>query len=66
MKERAVQDKFIEQGSIEQQYKQIGLDIASIEQFIKEASLTVIKRKNREGFKAAKEKVQDLNFKGAN
>ena len=43
---RAVQDKFIEQGSIEQQYKQIGLDIASIEQFIKEVSLTVIKRKS--------------------
>lgn len=63
---RAVQDKFIEQGSIEQQYKQIGLDIALIEQFIKEVSLTVIKRKSKESFKAAKEKVQDLNFKGAN
>ena len=63
---RAVQDKFIEQGSIEQQYQQTGLDIASIEQFIKEVSLTVIKRKNKESFKTAKEKVQDLNFKGVN
>ncbi|MGN1034740.1 MAG: hypothetical protein ACI4PK_04055, partial [Oscillospiraceae bacterium] len=63
---RAVQDKFIEQGSIEQQYQQTGLDTASIEQFIKEVSLTVIKRKSKESFKTAKEKVQDLNFKGVN
>lgn len=63
---RAVQDKFVEQGSIEQQYKQMGLDTASIEQFIKVVSLTVIKRKSQESFKAATEKVQDMNFKGVN
>lgn len=63
---RAVQNKFIEQGSIEQQYQQTGLDIASIEQFIKTASLTVVKRKSQEGFKTTKEKIQDLNFEGAN
>ncbi len=59
---RAAQDKFVEQGSIEQQYKQMGLDTASIEQFIKVVSLTVIKRKSQESFKAATGKVQDMKF----
>ena len=63
---RAVQNKFIEQGSIEQQYQQTGLDTASIEQFIKTASLTVVKRKSQESFKTTKEKVQDLSFEGVN